>query len=125
MENNVNKVGDDGYSRISLFHGNVLKPHGTKLVKPQELISNNQFMHNDDDSGIGTEDSIAQQDSTASTYDERIKRNSKLPSRDILCVILILTAAIVVSINLQSWFNISSMFMMPCPERVHICDGSI
>ncbi|KAG0499941.1 hypothetical protein HPP92_000013 [Vanilla planifolia] len=33
LENNISKVGYDGYSRISLFHGNVLHPGRANLVK--------------------------------------------------------------------------------------------
>ncbi|KAG0495312.1 hypothetical protein HPP92_000003 [Vanilla planifolia] len=33
LENNICKVGYDGYSRISLFHGNVLHPGRANLVK--------------------------------------------------------------------------------------------
>ena len=42
LENNIDKIGSDAYSRISLFHGNVLRPVEAKLVKhdePEELIS--------------------------------------------------------------------------------------
>ncbi|GLT63859.1 hypothetical protein SLA2020_363910 [Shorea laevis] len=87
MENNINKVGADGYSRISLFHGNVLKPHEAKLVmfKPQELISKVQLRERDNNFETGTEESTLQQDATASADDERIKRISSLPARDIVC----------------------------------------
>ncbi|KAF3949605.1 hypothetical protein CMV_024548 [Castanea mollissima] len=41
LEKNISRVGADGYSRISLFHGNGLQPLEAKLVnfEPQELIS--------------------------------------------------------------------------------------
>ncbi|XP_020594561.1 uncharacterized protein LOC110034652 [Phalaenopsis equestris] len=35
LENNISKIGCDGYPRISLFHGNVLHPHKAHLVKPK------------------------------------------------------------------------------------------
>lgn len=33
LEKNIDKIGSDGYSRISLFHGNVLHPTKANLVK--------------------------------------------------------------------------------------------
>ncbi|CBI28342.3 unnamed protein product, partial [Vitis vinifera] len=69
MENNVNKIGADGYSRLSLFHGNVLQPLESKLVKSQlsDIIRN-----------FTLEDSIADSGTI-------IKRNFGLPARDIVC----------------------------------------
>ncbi|KAM1473764.1 hypothetical protein ACFX13_030605 [Malus domestica] len=32
-ESNINKVGADGYCRMSLFHGNVLQPIDAKIIK--------------------------------------------------------------------------------------------
>ncbi|XP_050215194.1 uncharacterized protein LOC126666231 isoform X2 [Mercurialis annua] len=43
MENNINKVGADGYSRISLFHGNVLQPHEAELLSNKCLKENVQL----------------------------------------------------------------------------------
>lgn len=33
LDNNLNKIGSDGYSRIFLFHGNVLRPQKAILIK--------------------------------------------------------------------------------------------
>ncbi|MQL76092.1 hypothetical protein Taro_008485 [Colocasia esculenta] len=35
LKNNLNKIGPDGYSRIFLFHGNVLHPKEACLMKPR------------------------------------------------------------------------------------------
>lgn len=86
MENNINKVGADGYSRISLFHGNVLQPLDAELVKsePQELLRNIRLTESNDDLEASTVESV-QGGSTASADDNCIKRNSRLPARDIVC----------------------------------------
>jgi len=33
LENNLSKIGADGYSRMLLFHGNVLQPKEARFVK--------------------------------------------------------------------------------------------
>ncbi|XP_021278272.1 uncharacterized protein LOC110412131 [Herrania umbratica] len=87
LENNINKVGADGYSRISLFHGNVLKPRQAKLVsfKPQELIRNIQLEESDDNSKIAAIELNMHEDSTASSKEEFIQAESEIPARDIVC----------------------------------------
>ncbi|XVE79274.1 hypothetical protein DITRI_Ditri14bG0044600 [Diplodiscus trichospermus] len=87
LENNMNKVGGDGYSRISLFHGNVLKPFEAKLVsfKPQELIRNIQLEESNDNCKIAAVEPNMHEGSTASSNDESIKADSKIPARDIVC----------------------------------------
>ncbi|XWS71482.1 hypothetical protein CRYUN_Cryun03dG0141600 [Craigia yunnanensis] len=87
LENNINKVGADGDSRISLFHGNVLKPSEAKLVsfKPQELIRNIQIEEGDDSSKIATTEPNMHEGSIASSNEVSIKANSKIPARDIVC----------------------------------------
>ena len=84
MENNINRVGADGYSRISLFHGNVLQPLGAKLVKfePQELISNITLQEGKDGSETNALESTVQ---VGSTTDDKNMKNSPLPARDIVC----------------------------------------
>ncbi|XWS52868.1 hypothetical protein CRYUN_Cryun11dG0109300 [Craigia yunnanensis] len=87
LEKNINKVGADRYLRISLFHGNVLKPRETKLVsfKPQELIRNIQLEESDDNSKIAAIEPSMHEGSTASSTEESIKADSKIPARDIVC----------------------------------------
>ncbi|KAJ4724796.1 S-adenosyl-L-methionine-dependent methyltransferases superfamily protein [Melia azedarach] len=87
MENNVNKVGADGYSRISLFHGNVLQPYEAKLVRyePPELIRNIRLKEIDNNSEASAVEAVIQDGSAASTCDNCTKRISSLPARDIVC----------------------------------------
>lgn len=87
MENNINKVGADGYSRISLFHGNVLQPYEAKLVRyePPELIRNIRLKEIDNNSEASAVEAVIQDGSAASTCDNCTKRISSLPARDIVC----------------------------------------
>ncbi|KAM5585249.1 hypothetical protein ABKV19_004572 [Rosa sericea] len=86
MENNINKIGSDGYSRISLFHGNVLQPLEAKLIEfePQELIRNISLSENKDVSESGGPESVLQGVSS-SPHNEKYMRNHPLPARDIVC----------------------------------------
>lgn len=88
MENNIPKVGADGFSRISLFHGNVLQPLQSKLVKmdPQELVRNISLSQNSENLQTGVlEESDVQTSSAAQDDDKLTKRNFPLPGRDIVC----------------------------------------
>ncbi|KAF5751608.1 hypothetical protein HS088_TW02G00623 [Tripterygium wilfordii] len=86
MENNINKVGGDGYSRISLFHGNVLQPIEAKLIEfdPQKLIGDiklgesNESLQND-----GLESTM--QAASASSVVNKCMKNTPLHARDIVC----------------------------------------
>ncbi|PRQ32241.1 putative S-adenosyl-L-methionine-dependent methyltransferase [Rosa chinensis] len=82
MENNINKIGSDGYSRISLFHGNVLQPLEAKLIEfePQELIRNISLSENKDVSESG-----GLEGGSSSPHNEKYMRNHPLPARDIVC----------------------------------------
>lgn len=84
MENNINRVGADGYSRISLFHGNVLQPLEAKLVKfePLELVSKITLQEGKDGSGNCALESAVQVDSTT---EDKYMKNVLLPPRDIVC----------------------------------------
>ncbi|KAK8641357.1 hypothetical protein V6N13_010768 [Hibiscus sabdariffa] len=86
LENNINKVGADGYSRISLFRGNVLNPQEARLVgfKPQELIKNIQLVESDYNSQIATTELNMLEGST-STNEQSVKADAKIPARDIIC----------------------------------------
>ncbi|XP_078181841.1 S-adenosyl-L-methionine-dependent methyltransferases superfamily protein [Carex rostrata] len=66
LENNLSKIRSDAYSRLSLFHGNVLQPLEARLVlHPPEID------HIKD---------LSLSDSTARTM-----REATLPARDIVC----------------------------------------
>ncbi|KAF7823249.1 methyltransferase type 11 [Senna tora] len=84
MENNIPKVGGDGFSRLSLFHGNVLRPLQSKLVKsnPLELIKNITLEENRENLQTGDLESNSQAGSVAQD-DKCIKRD--FPARDIVC----------------------------------------
>ncbi|KAJ7947976.1 S-adenosyl-L-methionine-dependent methyltransferases superfamily protein [Quillaja saponaria] len=85
-ENNISKVGADGYSRISLFHGNVLQPLESKLVKtePQGLIRNLTLEENKECIETDVLESTAQVGSMDQT-NGGIMRNFPLSARDIVC----------------------------------------
>jgi len=51
LENNLSKIGADGYSRMLLFHGNVLQPKEARLVKQR---SNDLVQGLDVNSGNGS-----------------------------------------------------------------------
>lgn len=87
IENNMDKVGADGYSRISLFHGNVLQPLEAKLVnfESQEIINNIRSKDCKDDSESNELKSAVQVGSSTSTDDIYMKRNVQLVPRDIVC----------------------------------------
>ncbi|KAJ6739339.1 hypothetical protein OIU74_004160 [Salix koriyanagi] len=87
IENNINKVGADGYSRISLFHGNVLQPLAAKLVnfESQEIMNSIGSKDCKDDSESNEVKSAVQVGSSTSTDDMYMKRNVQLVPRDIVC----------------------------------------
>ncbi|XP_072998598.1 uncharacterized protein [Typha latifolia] len=85
LENNLNKVGADGYSRISLFHGNVLQPHEACIVKCEvEDLMRGVALSEEDGSSETVE-------LTKSDYSFPVSSTSStmlqvaLPSRDIVC----------------------------------------
>lgn len=83
MENNVRKVGSDGYSRISLFHGNVLQPGESVLLKckledPMDSLKL-------DDAKLDSVESSVQLNPNVATNEKLQKKNLLLPERDIIC----------------------------------------
>lgn len=86
MESNIPKVGADGFSRMSLFHGNVLQPLQSKLVKidPQQLVSDISLSQNEENLQTDVPESDAPTGSVAQD-DKYTKRNIILPGRDIVC----------------------------------------
>ncbi|XVF46899.1 hypothetical protein PTKIN_Ptkin03bG0065100 [Pterospermum kingtungense] len=107
LENNINKVGADGYSRISLFHGNVLKPREAKFVsfKPQELIRNIQLAERDDNSKISAKEPNMHEGSIASSNEESIKEDSNIPARDIVCAFNYSCCCLHKRVELVSYFK--------------------
>ncbi|XP_077241247.1 uncharacterized protein LOC143881833 [Tasmannia lanceolata] len=91
LENNVNKIGPDGYSRISLFHGNVLQPLEASLVryKLQDLVENISLNGHEGCAETAEEVIESQstnQASTGNSIDYEVKKKScSLPARDIVC----------------------------------------
>lgn len=86
MENNLNKFGADGSSRISLFHGNVLQPLEAKLVKfePHNRISNITLQDNEDGSEIDVLNSTVKE-SSGTCISDKLMKDYPLPARDIVC----------------------------------------
>lgn len=86
-ENNVNKLAGDSYSRIFLFHGNVLQPLEAKLVRcnPEELLKNITLKENDNSSVTSTLDSVRQDGSAASSDNNCTMKTYPLQARDIVC----------------------------------------
>lgn len=81
MENNVNRIGPDVRSQISLFHGNVLQPLESILVNfsPDEILQKMALEDNEGDSTDGTT-SPAKVDQNAKSLND-----VQLPPRDIVC----------------------------------------
>lgn len=78
MDNNISKLGSDVYSRMSLFHGNVLSPLEAKQVKSKshELIQN-----------ISLDDGDDSEDLVDPSVVESLEKDGpdSLPKRDIVC----------------------------------------
>ncbi|KAL1203506.1 hypothetical protein V5N11_009867 [Cardamine amara subsp. amara] len=79
MDNNISKLGSDVYSRMSLFHGNVLSPLEAKQVKSKshELIQNISL-----DDGVN-EDLV--DPSVESLEKDGPESPDSLPKRDLVC----------------------------------------
>ncbi|CAO2840137.1 unnamed protein product [Amaranthus hypochondriacus] len=85
MKYNVNRVGNENCSRISLFHGNVLQPLEARLVNtnPEDLIQNVSIQETADAKvNVPTENSLG---SEASVSGGNLKKDFSLPARDIVC----------------------------------------
>ncbi|KAK9127733.1 hypothetical protein Syun_016530 [Stephania yunnanensis] len=83
FENNIDKIGADACSRISLFHGNVLQPTEAKLVKYdlQDLVKN--VTVNESEACLETSATKAQYSDFAEH--ELMENCRPLPARDIVC----------------------------------------
>ncbi|KAJ3677951.1 hypothetical protein LUZ60_001754 [Juncus effusus] len=67
LENNLSKVGSDGYSRLFLFHGNVLTPNESTIVKykTSDNLMRDLSLSENNESGIssnGSEASLQERD---------------------------------------------------------------
>ncbi|XP_058087782.1 uncharacterized protein LOC131234820 isoform X2 [Magnolia sinica] len=91
LENNLNLIGPDGYSRISLFHGNVLQPSEASLVEHKLHGYIKNMTLNDQEGRFETVDQVVNSESTMqvgckdSVDEEAEKKNCKLPAKDIIC----------------------------------------
>ncbi|KAK7830839.1 ras-related protein rab-14 [Quercus suber] len=105
----ITRVGADGHSRISLFHGNGLQPLEAKLVnfEPQELISKITLQEGKDGPETCALESTMQVGSIA---DDKYMKSLPLPPRDIVCA-----------------FNYSCCCLHKCAELVlyfkHVLDA--
>lgn len=86
MENNVNKIGADVHSRISLFHGNVLEPLEARLVNfdPCDLEKKITLEDKEDNSKIGFEESTSGRNSKG-VSNHKLMKETQSPARDIVC----------------------------------------
>ncbi|KAH6773047.1 S-adenosyl-L-methionine-dependent methyltransferases superfamily protein [Perilla frutescens var. frutescens] len=86
LENNINRIGLDVSSRISLFHGNVLQPLESKLVNfsPEVILPKMTLEDVEADSTDGTTSSKVQGSATAEHNANSLK-DIQLPPRDIVC----------------------------------------
>ncbi|KAF6165984.1 hypothetical protein GIB67_012881 [Kingdonia uniflora] len=87
LENNINKIGTDVYSRLSLLHGNVLQPMKAKNVKQgfKDLMRNVTLSDSDECSETGTLASATETGPEVSSNDEHVRKNYSLFARDIVC----------------------------------------
>ncbi|KAL7154059.1 hypothetical protein ABFS83_04G209800 [Erythranthe nasuta] len=81
LENNLNRIGADVDSRLSLFHGNVLQPLESKLVGSNldEITKNLTLKDNEGDSTAGT------MESPNDVRSIKHLKEIELPERDIVC----------------------------------------
>ncbi|KZV47161.1 hypothetical protein F511_05212 [Dorcoceras hygrometricum] len=83
IENNVNRIGADICSRITLFHGNVLQPLDSKLINfdDDEIIENTRSEDNGSDPLICTENIMSGGRCEAT----QSMKETQMPARDIVC----------------------------------------
>ncbi|XP_058734946.1 uncharacterized protein LOC131606861 [Vicia villosa] len=86
LENNIPKIGADGFSRISLFHGNVLQPLQSKLVEmdPEELVRNISLSQDTEKLKVDVLESDVPT-SSAAQDDKLTAKNFPTAGRDIVC----------------------------------------
>ncbi|KAM3333894.1 hypothetical protein ACQJBY_028765 [Aegilops geniculata] len=85
LENNLSKIGADGYSRLLLFDGNVLQPNESRLVK-QKISDLVQGLNVTSDDGSTETNSCEQSDSSfTKCAANSTMSDAVLPGRDIIC----------------------------------------
>lgn len=107
MENNIIKVGADGYSRITLFHGNVLNPLEAKLVKfdPQEELIMNISLEENKDGVEKVAPGSTVSDGSSFAVNDRNMRDLSLPARDIVCAFNYSCCCLHTRVELVSYFK--------------------
>ncbi|CAI9105601.1 OLC1v1004563C1 [Oldenlandia corymbosa var. corymbosa] len=89
MDSNLNKIGADVHSRISLFHGNVLKPLHASLVSfdPQDLGQHLTLEDQKDGTNaiIDIMISSSNEGSLSNVRPHKLMKDTRLPDRDIVC----------------------------------------
>jgi hypothetical protein len=108
MENNLNKIGADGYSRIYLFHGNVLTPLEAILLKfeNQYLLEKVTLTDNEDDDGsetVGLDSTV--QKTPGGFPNGRLMKDFPLPARDIICAFNYSCCCLHSRVELVSYFK--------------------
>ncbi|PAN27468.1 hypothetical protein PAHAL_5G082700 [Panicum hallii] len=85
LENNLSKIGADGYSRMLLFHGNVLQPKEARLVK-QRFNDLLQGLHVNSGNGSSGSNSCEQSGlANLKCIANSTMSEAALPGRDIIC----------------------------------------
>uniref|UniRef100_A0A1D1XDR3 Uncharacterized protein n=1 Tax=Anthurium amnicola TaxID=1678845 RepID=A0A1D1XDR3_9ARAE len=90
LKNNLNKIGPDGYSRISLFHGNVLNPKEASLVNVRFHDPIQQATMGDQEGKLMLVNSVSESDFTVQKCDvdantEVFRKDCLLAARDVVC----------------------------------------
>lgn len=106
LENNISRVGYDGYSRISLFHGDVLHPGMANLVK-------HTFQEPFGIFGLNKQNECVEAAQLTAGADPGIlacstMEDGALPSRDIVCA-----------------FNYSCCCLQKRPDLVNYCKNAL
>ncbi|XAR60122.1 hypothetical protein NMG60_11033374 [Bertholletia excelsa] len=107
LENNVSKLGVDGYSRIFLFHGNVLFPREAKEVKFEEpcLVGNIALNDKEDDGSDTVSPEFAVQAHPSYLANDKLMKDVALPARDIVCAFNYSCCCLHSRVELVSYFK--------------------
>ncbi|XP_052206745.1 uncharacterized protein LOC127811071 [Diospyros lotus] len=107
LENNIVKIGADGYSRISLFHGNVLDPHDARFVKLENpyLIGNVSLNNNEDDGSKAVPLDSTLEGRPSGLTNSKLMKDFLLPARDIICAFNYSCCCLHSRIELVSYFK--------------------
>ncbi|PSR89866.1 Nuclear transcription factor Y subunit alpha like [Actinidia chinensis var. chinensis] len=107
MENNVNKIGADVYSRLSLFHGNVLHPFEARLIKfeNQHLIGKLTLSDKKQDGSDTVLLESTVQGNPCGVTNGKLMKDFPLPERDIICAFNYSCCCLHRRIELVSYFE--------------------